>query len=86
MTISRAPSPGSVTAIPSTSPASAVATNATFSYSENADGLGGRLTASDGIESISIQLVGSYDPADFVGVQDPDHGFIVTYHASSLLI
>ena len=39
--------------------------NATFSYTEDDDGKGGRLTASDGVESISIELVGNYDSADF---------------------
>ena len=60
--------------------------SAFFSYAEDPSGLSGLLTATDGTESISLKLFGDYAAADFVGVQDPDHGFIVTYHASSLLV
>ena len=48
-------------------------------------GLGGLLTASDGIDSISIQLFGDYAAGDFVGLQDQDHGFVVTYHPFAVI-
>jgi hypothetical protein len=54
--------------------------SSTFSYVEDANGSGGWLTASDAADSISIRLVGDYASADFSGLQDPDHGLVVTYH------
>ena len=72
-------------ATPSISAPIGVGGSATFSYTEDASGLGGLLTASDGIDSISIQLFGDYAAGDFVGLQDQDHGFVVTYHPFAVI-
>ena len=37
-------------------------------------------------EAKVLQLFGDYAAADFEGLQDQNHGFIVTYHASSMLV
>ena len=53
---------------------------AAVSYIENANGLGGVLSVTEGADTLQINLVGHYIAPDFVATYDTTHGLIVQYH------
>ncbi|VIO74135.1 beta strand repeat-containing protein [Bradyrhizobium ivorense] len=52
----------------------------TLNYTANAEGTGGTLSATDGVHTASIALIGQYDPAGFQTEADKGAGTLINYH------
>ena len=64
---------------------SAFNNTAAVSYAENANGLGGVLSITEGADTLQINLVGHYIAPDFVTTYDTTHGLVVQYHDGLLI-
>ena len=58
---------------------------ATLSYAANADGLGGVLTVVEGVDTIHVDLEGTYTEQAFTTSYDLEHGLVVKYDDALLI-